>query len=97
MLNWLSSEESVRFGQETARFVMQELASSNDRRDAKFARHAEKVLQQVDRRLAAFKSRERLNVYKRAKLANAFLWGLKEGGCAEAYANELTEWLTLRL
>ena len=40
---------------------------------------------------------ERLNVYKKGKLANAFLWKLRDSGCSQDYANQLTDWLSVRL
>jgi hypothetical protein len=97
MLNWFSSAESQRFGQELATFVLSELSGSADRRADKFTAKAEKVLAVADQRLRDFKSRERLNVFKKAKLANAFLWTLRDNGCSAEYADKLTDWLSVRL
>jgi hypothetical protein len=55
------------------------------------------VLIQADRRVRQFTAGERMNVYKKGKLANAFLWTLTDGGCPPDYAKELTEWLSFRL
>ena len=49
------------------------------------------------RKVDAFKKAEPLNFYKKSKLANAFLWGLKDAGCPHDYADDLTRWLTVRL
>jgi hypothetical protein len=54
-------------------------------------------LVRADQRVQEFKARERLNVYKKAKLANAFLWTLRDRGCSPEYANQLTDWLSVRL
>jgi hypothetical protein len=97
MLKWLDAAEAARFGKELAAFVMDDLSGSVQKRDAKFAAKAEKVLVKAARRTEQFKAREALNFYKKSKLANAFLWTLKERGCPPAYADELTKWLTLRL
>ena len=96
MFSWFSAAESERFGKELAAFLLAELANT-PAKDAKFAARAEKVLVRADQRVRDFKTRERMNVYKKAKLANAFLWSLKDGGCAPEYADQLTEWLSLRL
>jgi hypothetical protein len=80
-----------------ATLVLSELSASVHKRDAKFAARAEKVLIRVDRQVQEFRSRQRLNFYKRSKAANTFLWALKDGGCPPEYASELTEWLALRL
>ncbi|MBC5782777.1 hypothetical protein H8N03_07450 [Ramlibacter sp. USB13] len=97
MFSWFSTAESVRFGQELATFVLSELSASAAKNDAKFTAKAEKALLRADERLQQFKVRERMNVFKKAKLANAFLWTLKDSGCSEEYASSLTDWLSVRL
>jgi hypothetical protein len=97
MLKWFDTRESLRFGRELAQDLLGELASSAKNRDAKFTAKAEKALVKADRKVHAFTAREPMNFYKRSKLANTFLWALKDGGCPDDYANELTEWLTMRL
>jgi hypothetical protein len=97
MFKWFSSTESVRFGQELATFVLSEIAASSAKNDAKFTARAERALMRADQRLQEFKVRERLNVYKKAKLANAFLWTLRDNGCPDEYANKLTDWLSTRV
>lgn len=97
MFKWFSSVESERFGKELAGFVLSELAASVGKHEAKFTAKAEKALVRADQRVRDYKARERINFYKKAKLANAFLWTLKDGGCSPEYANQLTEWLSLRL
>jgi hypothetical protein len=97
VLKWFDSAPASAFGKELAGFLLAELTGSLAKRDAKFRTRAEKALAQADRRLRDFKGQQRLNVWKRSRLANAFLWGLKDGGCPDDYASELTRWLTLRL
>lgn len=97
MFQWFSSTESVRFGKELADFVLGELAATSAKDEAKFAAKAERVLLRAEQRLQEFKGRERLNVYKKAKLANSFLWTLRDKQCSPEYANELTHWLNRRM
>jgi len=97
IFKWFSTTEVNSFGKELAAFVLLQLKGSLHKRDPKFAAAAGKALNAAAQRVAAFKARERMNVYKKAKLANAFLWALKDGGCPDDYANELTDWLTLQL
>lgn len=97
MFSWFSTSESVRFGQELATFVLAELSGLAGKADAKFTAKAEKALVRADQRVREFKARERMNVYKKAKLANAFLWTLRDKGCSQEYANQLTDWLSVRL
>lgn len=97
MFSWFSSTESVRFGKELASFVLEELSDATGKADAKFTAKAEKALLRADQRVREFKARERMNVYKKAKLANAFLWTLRDSGCSQEYADKLTDWLSVRL
>ena len=97
IFRWFSAAESERFARELAGFVLSELAGSSAKGDAKFTVKAEKALIRADQRVRDFKLRESMNVYKKAKLANAFLWTLKDAGCPPDYATSLTEWLTMRL
>jgi hypothetical protein len=97
IFSWFSTSASVRFGRELATFVLAELSASTAKKDAKFTAKAEKALVRADRRVREFKDGERMNFYKKAKLANAFLWTLKDAGCSQEYANQLTDWLSVRL
>jgi hypothetical protein len=97
MLGWFDTRESVRFGRELAREVLETLATSAAKHDAKFTAKVEKALIRTDGKVRAFAARERMNFYKRSKLANEFLWALRDGGCSPEYAKQLTEWLTFRL
>jgi hypothetical protein len=97
MLKWFATAAGTAFARDLAAFIVSELSGSLRKRDDKFSRKAKKVLVQAARRVQDFKAREDINFYKKAKIANAFLWSLKDGGCPQDYADELTEWLTMRL
>jgi hypothetical protein len=97
MLQYFNTQDTDRFARELAKELMSELGSSIDKKDAKFAVKAEKVLINADRRVQQFKASQKMNFYKRSKLANTFLWTLKDVGCPGDYAKQLTEWLTYRL
>jgi len=97
MLQYFNTQDTERFARELAQELLTELGASIGKKEAKFAAKAEKVLIRADRKVQGFKASQKLNFYKRSKLANAFLWTLKDGGCPDAYAKELTEWLTYRL
>jgi hypothetical protein len=97
ILKWFAAADVERFGKELAQFILSELEGSMHKRDAKFAARAGKTLNRAAARLQEFEARETMNFYKKSKLANAFLWALKDAGCPDEYANELTDWLTVRL
>lgn len=97
MFSWFSTTEAERFGKDLAAFLLGELGNAATKGDAKFTGKAQKVLARAEEQIRQLKTRERLNFYKRAKLANAFLWALKDGGSSPEYANQLTDWLSVRL
>jgi hypothetical protein len=97
MMDWFNTRRSVAFGQEIAKEILGTLQASAGKRDHRFEKKAEKALVRIDTQVHRFCATERMNFYKRSKLANTFLWALKDGGCPEDYARELTDWLTRRL
>lgn len=96
-LKMLDAKAAEAFGEELAAFIMKELSQSVHKRDKKFVDKAAKVVVRAARKVDAFKKAEPLNFYKKSRLANAFLWGLKDAGCPHDYADDLTRWLTVRL
>jgi hypothetical protein len=98
MLKWFDTKPSEAFATELAAFLLEELRSRTAEKNAgKFEVKAQRTLNKAIAKVHAFKSANKLNFYKRAKLGNALLWALKDGGCSEKYATELTEWVTVRL
>lgn len=97
MFECFNGKPAQAFGAELAKFVMDEIPGADRVKEGKFAAKALKTLERADRRVADFKKKNPLNFYKRAQLANGFLWGLKDAGCPQAYADQLTEWLSFRL
>lgn len=97
IFSWFDTREVRQFGTALAKFIIDEMPADARTRETKFAAKAGKTLQKAARQLQDFKATHKLNPYKKAKLANAFLWGLRDAKCPTPYADELTEWLTLRL
>ncbi len=94
---WLSTKEAKAFANDLAGFVLVELNHPRVDKEAKFMEKAQKTLTKAALRLQKFKAENSLNFYQRSVLANHFLWTLRDGGCPQPYADQLTEWLTLRL
>lgn len=97
MLSWFDTRESEQFARALAQDLLTALASSTESKDAKFKVKTEKALVRADTKVREFRRAHRLNFYKKSRLANSFLWTLRDGGCPPDYATELTEWLTFRL
>ena len=63
----------------------------------KFAAKTQETLKKIDLQVQQFKAGRALNVYKKAKLGNAFKWVLRDKGYDTQYVDDLTEWLMLRV
>lgn len=97
IFSWLDTRDARKCGVALAELVLKQLPADKDIKEKNFAVKADKTLNHVARELAAFKQKNSLNVIQKARLGNAFLWTLKDSGVNEAYADKLTEWLTLRM
>jgi tetratricopeptide (TPR) repeat protein len=99
LLKWLNAHEATQVGTALADdFVMRAAPATSDTRASKSGaaartRELERFLQRVDRETSALK----LNVFKRASLANSFKWRLLEKGVEHQLVDELTQSLVLRL
>src|SRR5215472_545197 len=99
VLNWFNAREATEVGVALADdFVLQSASGSVAARRAETRGHdlqrfLQKFLQHVDRQARPL----RLNVFKRAKLANSFKWRLLEKGVEKQIVDELTQALVLRL
>lgn len=103
MLKWLDAREATEVGTALADdFVLQSAAAPGEARrketrasgeNRELQKFLQKFLQRVDRDARPLK----LNVLKRAKLANSFKWRLLEKGVDGQLVDELTQALVVRL
>ncbi|GGC83904.1 hypothetical protein [Undibacterium terreum] len=97
MFNWFDSSEAKTFGDSLAGFYIERsaahLKASKKKKGQKTGETIDKMFQQV----AQFRAAHKLNIYKKAKLGNAFKWRLLEAGYDSEFVNELTHMLMVRL
>jgi hypothetical protein len=94
---WFNSRDAQAFARELAAFLLDDLGHAVAKPGPKFREKAGKSLARAERRIEQFRATNRLNWFQRSRAANAFLWTLKDRQCPPAYADELTEWFTLRV
>ena len=97
MLKWFDAREEQAFGRALAKFYVERVPFESPFSKKKFAAKTQDTLKKVDLQVQQFKSGRALNVYKKAKLGNAFKWILRDAGYDTEYVDGLTEWLMLRL
>ncbi|HXW74850.1 MAG TPA: sulfotransferase [Steroidobacteraceae bacterium] len=99
LLNWLNAREATEVGTALADdFVLQNASGAVGTRAAglegkQLQKFLQRFLQRVDQQTRPLK----LNVFKRAKLANSFKWRLLEKGVEKPLVEELTHALVLQL
>jgi tetratricopeptide (TPR) repeat protein len=101
MFKWLSGGDAAQVGTALADdFILHSESASGARRHESrgsqgqdLQKFLQKFLQRVDRETAALK----LNIFRRASLANSFKWRLLEKGVEKTLVDELTQALVLRL
>jgi tetratricopeptide (TPR) repeat protein len=100
LLNWFNTREASETGTALADgFLLQTASGARRSRDnaqtenEQVERLMEKFLQQVDRQARPLK----LNLFKRARLANSFKWRLLEKGVEQQVVDDLTRALVLRI
>jgi GDP-D-mannose dehydratase len=97
MLSWFNAREEQQFGTTLARFYIDRVPYEAPFSKNKFATKTQDVLKKIDLQVNQFKQGRQLNIYKKAKLGNAFKWALRDAGYEVDYVNDLTEWLMLRM
>jgi hypothetical protein len=97
ILSWFDAAAATDFGTTLATFFVQRVPLDAKMTEKKFAAKAQEVLKKMALQIDRFKAENRLNTYKKAKLANAFKWSLKDAGYDAAYVDRLGDWLTARL
>ena len=93
----LASKDADAFAKQLAAELVAQLGDASERGSRKFQARAGKALAQAERRISAFKTEHKLNWMQRSKCSNTFLWALKDAGCPESYAQELTQWFVTQL
>lgn len=99
LLNWFNAHQAVEVGNALAdQFVLpKDSAPTAKRRKKGRPGEPDAELQRFVQRIDSEARPLRLNIYKRAKLANTFKWKLLQNGMEPDVVDELTRFLLVRL
>ena len=97
IFKWFDVDSAKKISEELSGLILKDLIKIESKKDSIFMTKIQKTLNKADVLIKKYKNENELNFYKKSRLANHFLWSLKEGGCPEDYANKLTDWLVMRL
>lgn len=91
MLSWFDARDAQQFGTTLAEFMI--ARSPLDATEKKRQEVIDKMVLQID----VYKIDHRLNLFKKAKFANAFKWKLLDSRYDPEFVDTLTKKLLLRL
>ncbi len=80
MFSWFDAKKASEFGRELALIFEQEMPIEIGKKKEKTIQKRKRALDKMLLKINAFKQENKLNVYKKAKLANTFKWHLLNAG-----------------
>jgi hypothetical protein len=95
IFDWFDARAASEFGITLAEFIAQRIPLSSDK--PKSGKKQQEIFQKAASQITQFKSRKKLNVYTKAKLANSFKWKLLDLGYDKELVDEMTKELLVAL
>jgi len=96
MFSWFDARDAQQFGLSLAEFFIQRVPLEGGGNTSKSKKKHQEVLNKMLMQLQIFKMKHKLNVYKKAKLGNAFKWKLLDANYNPKLVDELTKELLLK-
>jgi|GEM_PF-1074738 len=93
MLDWFNAEAAVKFAQEIVREVNRLFPPSDQKGKAIPKKEFKRKFDSLVARTHAFVVKNKLNIYKKAKLLNTIKWDMKEAGHEEIVINEFISFI----
>ena len=97
IFNWFNASEAKEFGITLAELLIARTPIDDAIAKRMVTKKHEAMLHQLSQRVIQFKLEHKLNIYKKAKLGNAFKWALRDKGYDIDYVDQMTNWLMLKL
>lgn len=97
LFDWFDGREATRFGLTLANYFAERLTCAESGNRKKTHKKQTETLTALFAQAARFRTAHKLNMYKKAKLANAFKWSLVDRGYDPGFVDEITRELLLHL
>ena len=97
VLGWFNTRAVEDFGASMAREIQDSMPPSDELPGKKEAGKRAKKIERIATQAKAFSRDNRLNFYKKAKLANTLKWSLKEAGYSEMFIREMVGLILVNL
>jgi len=96
LLDWFNAKEASHFGTSLAEFISVKMPPSSSPQSLPPEKQ-KALLIKVFGQVEQFRKTHKLNIYKKAKLGNAFKWKMLDIGYEKGWTDELTHELMARL
>src|SRR3989338_1495634 len=96
MFDWFDARDAQEFGVSLAEFFMERIPLDAYSKKNKSLAKKQEVLDKMFLKIQPFKMQHKLNIYKKAKLGNAFKWKLLDANYDPELVDELTKLLMLK-
>ena len=93
ILDWFNAEAAETFAQEIVREVNRLFPPSDQKGKAIPTKEFKRKFDSLVVRTQAFVRKNKLNIYKKAKLLNTIKWDMKEAGHEEVVINEFISFI----
>jgi hypothetical protein len=97
LLGWLDTRAAEGFATTIAREIRTSMPPSDEAPGKKEAGKRAKKIERIATQAKAFSRDNRLNFYKKAKLANTLKWSLKEAGYSDVFVREMVGLILVNL
>jgi hypothetical protein len=97
VLGWFNTRAVEDFGISIAREIQDSMPPSDEAPGKKEAGKRAKKIERLATQAQAFSRDNRLNFYKKAKLANTLKWSLKEAGYSDVFIREMVGLILVNL
>ncbi|HSY28539.1 MAG TPA: hypothetical protein VK832_13610 [Burkholderiaceae bacterium] len=95
MFSWFDASDAQQFGTTLAEFFIERIPAEDSGKKDKAMIKKQEVINKMLLQIEIFKVNHKLNIFKKAKLANAFKWKLLDGKYDSEFVDELTKTLLI--
>lgn len=96
MFSWFDARDAQEFGTALAEFFIERIPLEKPNKKIKSLAKKQEVLDKMFLQIQVFRMKHKLNIYKKAKLGNAFKWKLLDADYDPELVDELTKVLLLK-
>jgi len=91
MLSWFNARDAQQFGTTLADFFIDRIPPEESGKKNKADAKRQEVMQKMLQQIQIYKVNNKLNIFKKAKLANSFKWKLLDANFDPEFVDELTK------